>query len=132
MRIELQRDDDVKVILDILFWKTAPGERRIVNGRELIDTTCQVSRVMYEDRPMTLITKAEARQNPLDNYNKIVGKKVALAKAIANLTFLKPIPFFFMGDLDLSRQQCNNINIRRRSMRQHIWNVFHQTFGRWN
>lgn len=120
MRVELQRDDNVEVVLDIIFWKTAPGERRIVNGKELIDTTCQVSRVMYEDKPMTLITKAEARQNPIDNYNKIVGKKIALARAIANIEFLKPIP------------QICSINIQRRSSRQHIWNVFHQTFGRWN
>ena len=123
MRIEFQKEDNVPTVLDILFWKTAPGERRIVNGRELIDTTCQISRVMYSDKPMTLLTKTEARQNPLDNYNKIVGKKVALAKAIANLVFLKPIR-------ELGKE--SSMNLKRRLMRQHIWNVFHQTFGRWN
>lgn len=108
------------VVLDILFWKTAPSERRIVNGKELIDTTCQICRDGETSPVLRELTCAVARQNPIDNYNKIVGKKVALAKAIANLAFLKPIP------------QICNINIRRRLSRQHIWNVFHQTFGRWN
>lgn len=120
MKVELRRDDDVEVVLDIMFWKTAPGERRIVNGRELIDTTCQICLDGETSPVLRELATAVARQNPLDNYNKIVGKKIALARAIANITFLKPIP------------QICSINTRRRSSRQHIWNVFHQTFGRWN
>lgn len=120
MRVTLRRDDGVKVVLDILFWKTTPGERRIVNKKELIDTTCQIN-IDGETSPVLReLTCAIAKQNPIDNYSKIVGKKVALAKAITNIEFLKPIP-----------QVCS-INIKRRGMRQHIWNIFHQTFGRWN
>ena len=120
MIVKLKKDDNVEVVLDILFWKTAPGERRIVNGKELIDTTCQININGETSIVSRELTCAVARQNPIDNYNKIVGKKIALARAIANVEFLKPIP------------QICSINIKRRAMRQHIWNVFYQTFGRWN
>lgn len=103
MRVELLRDDDVEVVLDILFWKTAPDKRRIVNGKELIDTTCQINIAGDTSTVLRELTCAVARQNPLDNYNKIVGKKIALARAIANIAFLKPIP------------QICSINTRRRS-----------------
>jgi len=120
MKVELQLEGDLNITLDIIFWKTAPGERRIVNGKELIDTTCQICRDGETSPVLRELTCAVARQNPIDNYNKIVGKKIALARAIANIEFLKPIP------------QIKAADLRRRSSRQHIWNVFHQTFGRWN
>jgi len=127
MRIHLQKDDNIEVVLDIIFWKTAPADRRKINGQELIDTCCQVSRVMFSVQPMVLLCTAIAKQNPKDGYNKIVGKKIALAKAIAEIAFLNRIPPLLQHS-----QESHNINIQRRTMRQHIWNAFHQTFGRWN
>lgn len=125
MIIELKNEKGENVALDIIFWKTAIGERRKINGKELIDTYCQVSRII-QINPMesVLIIKTKALQNPLDRYNKIVGKKVALAKAIAGIAFLESLVSQY--DRDIA------IHLRRRSMRQHIWNVFHQTFKRWN
>ena len=114
MRVELQSEGDLNITLDIMFLRANKKQRRRKNKKELIDTACIIFR---DDRE---IACGIARQNHLDNYNKIVGRKVALAKAIVNIEFLRYIP-----------QMCS-INIRRRSMRQHIWNVFHQTFGRWN
>lgn len=118
MIVELQRENGVSIILDIVFWKTSLGGRRKVNGKELIDTTCQVCIVGDTSPTGRELTRTVARLNPKDRYDKTVGKKVALTKAIANLAFLNPV------------LQCIGINQKRRSMRQHIWNVFHQTFGR--
>jgi len=121
MIAELINEEGETVVLDINFRKTTIGERREVNGKELIDTYCKVSRVtQINPTELQTLTTTAAFQNPLDEYNKIVGKKIALAKAIADIGFLKPIP------------QCEGIHLKRRSMRQHIWNVFYQTFGRWN
>lgn len=121
MIVELTNEENENIVLDIVFSKTAIDGRRKVNGKELIDTYCQVSRVtQINPTELQPLTTTAAFQNPLDEYNKIVGKKVSLAKAIADIGFLKPIP------------QCEGIHLKRRSMRQHIWNVFHQTFGRWN
>jgi len=120
------------VVLDIIFWKTAPGERRIANGKKLIDTHCRISRVMYADKPATSIIETIAFQNPLDNYNKIIGKKVALAKAVADIDFLKRITQYNKLLQRFSSEEIRSMNLKRRLMRQHIWNIFHQTFRRWN
>ena len=124
MIVELKDDEGLDVVLDIVFTKTAFSKRRKVNNKELIDTYCQVSRVTQinpiELQPLTTTT---AFQNPLDKYNKIVGKKIALAKAIAEIEFLLPLHQY---------NRDESVHLKRRSMRQHIWNVFHQTFGRWN
>lgn len=91
-----------------------PEKRRQKNGHELIDTTCQIS---WNGKELTCET---ARQNHLDSYNKIVGKKVALTKAINEIYFLK------------STGCTNSARNRRRLMRTQIWAEFHKTFGRWN
>ena len=83
MRVEVQAEGNLKIVLDIIFTKTPPGERRHFGKRELIDTGCVIS------RDGRLIACEFARQNPLDDYNKIIGKKVALAKAISQIEFLK-------------------------------------------
>ena len=114
MKVELLAEENLKIVLDIIFRKANPGERRRQNKKELIDTACMIFRDGRE------IACTIARQNPLDAYNKIVGKKVALAKAIANLDFLKRIP------------QIREADHCRYRMRRLIWEVFHQTFGRWN
>jgi len=115
MIVELKSEGGLKITLDIMFLRANKKQRRRKNKKELIDTACIIFRDNRE------IACGIARQNHLDNYNKIVGRKVALAKAIANIGFLQYMP-----------SQACSINRRRRSMRQHIWNVFHQTFGRWN
>lgn len=129
MKIEFRKEDNVPAMLDITFWKTAIGDRRKVNGRELIDTTCQICVDGDTSPVLRELACATARQNPLDKYNRIVGKKVALAKAIAGIAFLKPIS---MSRRDLTTAECNSMNLKRRLMRQHIWCIFHRTFGRWN
>lgn len=121
MRVELL-DDNVSIVLDILFWRTSPALRRKENGKELIDTYCRVSREVGADKSVTLYTQTVARQNPVDDYNKIVGRKVALAKAIAKLSFLK----FELRD---NIRICCPVNYRKHKMRKRIWQVFHQTFG---
>jgi len=112
--IKTETNRKVIVILDIIFRKTNTNERRRYNNKVLIDTACMIFR---DDRE---IACAIARQNPLDDYNKIVGKKVALAKAIDKIEFLKSIPKSMMA------------YHHHHEMRRHIWEVFHQTFGRWN
>lgn len=116
MRVILRAEGNLKIVLDIVFRKTNRHERRRVNGKELIDTTCMILRDGRE------IACATARQNPLDDYNKIVGKKIALTKAIAQVEFLKHLPEYY----NLTTNHCRKI------MRSHIWDAFHQTFGRWN
>lgn len=111
MKVEVFQTENEKVILDIMFLRANPKQRRHKGKKELIDTAC----IIFEDGRE--IACGIARQNPLDNYNKIVGRKVALAKAIAKVGFLKPFLIYTQ---------------RRREMRRQVWKVFHQTFGRWN
>ena len=118
MRVILHVDNyTTPIVLDIVFRKTNRFERRRKNGKELIDTTCMIFRVGRE------IACATARHNPLDDYNKIVGKKIALDKAIAQIEFLKRPHHCGISEIGYPQ---------RRIMRRHIWEVFHQTFGRWN
>jgi len=132
MRVEF-KNGDIKTILDITFCRTAVGKRRKVKGKELIDTCCKisinpcrkVSRILNAStsEESVLITKTIARQNPLDKYNKIIGRKVALAKAIANMSFLTPLSYV---------DKNFDTNLERLAIRKHIWNVFYQTHGAWN
>lgn len=117
MRVDVFDDENGRVTLDIMFRKTIPSERRHQNKKELIDTTCFIFRAGVQ------LAYATARQNPLDDYNKIVGKKVALAKAIAKSKILK---LSFHSYQTLTGKHRRKVNCRR------IWKVFHQTFGRWN
>lgn len=106
MRVEIKAKEGVQiVILDILFWRTNKDKRRYQNRKELIDTTCVI---FWDGRE---ISRGVAMQNPLDTYNKMTGRKIALTKALVNL-----------------RKDMNLVF----KMREHIWKVFHQTFGRWN
>jgi len=114
MKVEVRAEGNLLIILDIVFRRTNRNERRRYNKKELIDTACIIFNKGRE------IACAIARQNPLDEYNKIVGKKIALAKAIAQIGFLERMIYYPME------------THRRKIMRKHIWEIFHQTFGRWN
>lgn len=124
MKVEFEPRGDIKVVLDIIFQKTNPGERRRKNKRELIDTTCIIFRGGQE------IAYAVARQSPLDNYSKIIGKKVALARAIANIEFSRLVPQ--VPATPEAPEALEAPEASSREMRRHIWDVFRQTFGRWN
>ena len=117
MRVEVFDDENGKVTLDIMFTRTPLGGRRYFGKKELIDTTCFIFRAGRQ------LAYATARQNPLDNYNKIIGRKVALAKAIAKTKILKLSPHSYQT---LTGKHRRKVNCSR------IWKVFHQTFGRWN
>ena len=121
MRVEVIAERNLKIVLDIIFRRTNPGERRHSKRKELIDTTCIISRIGGVAQGVAMeIARGVSRQNPLDSYNKIVGKKVALTKAIAKIEFLKRIP------------HCFTTSHARKVTRRQIWEVFHQTFSRWN
>jgi hypothetical protein len=117
MKVEIFDDENNKVILDIIFRKTNTGERRRFGKKELIDTACMIFRDGRE------IACAIARQNPLDDYNKIVGKKIALTKAIVQIKLLKLSSYSYQT---LTGKHRRKVNCSR------IWKVFHKTFGRWN
>ena len=104
-----------KIQLKILFWKTPPKKRRRKHGRELIDTTCQIF-----DTFQSLLATGIAKQNSLDRYNKIIGKKVSLTRAINKINCLR------------STSCSTEDGYTRRRMRQQIWAEFHKTFGRWS
>lgn len=119
MRVGVFGEDHQKVILDIVFMRTHPGERRHFGKKELIDTICIILRIGGVAQGVaTEIARGIAKQNPLDDYNKIIGRKVALTKAIGICRMLS------------SPHRLEHI--RRRGMRKHIWEVFYKTFGRWN
>lgn len=118
MIINLINEDSAKSQLKILFWKTPPEQRRRKHGRELINTTCQI---FLNDGTSggTLLAMGVAKQNSLDRYNKIVGKKIALTRAINAIPGLRSVGC-----------PTEEGKIRRKS-RQQIWAEFHKTFGRW-
>ncbi len=126
MIINLVDENSTRIQLKILFSKTPPGKRRRKHGRELIDTTCRIfDRLPETEKPTEksvdddLAGLGIARQSALDGYNKIVGKKIALTRAINKIPYL------------LSTGCTTKAGIERQSMRQHIWNVFHATFKKW-
>lgn len=114
MIVNITNWENTKISLTILFSKTLEYKRRFRHGKELIDTTC---RIFWGDKELACET---ARQSYLDAYNKIVGKKIALTRAIAAIPFLR-------------KEGCPAIeSIHRKINRQTIWMIFHKTFGRWN
>ena len=104
-----------KSSIEILFWKTPLEKRRRKHGRELIDTTCKIF-----DTFQSLVATGIAKQNVLDRYNKIIGKKIALTRAINKLQCLR--------STGCSVEASNT----RWQMRQQIWTEFHKTFGKWS
>ena len=104
-----------KIQLEILFRRTPLEKRRQKHGRELIDTTCQIF-----DSFQSLVAVGTAKQNPLDSYNKIIGRKIALGRAINKITCLR------------STGCPVEDGYTRRKMRQQIWIKFHKTFGGWS
>jgi hypothetical protein len=113
MKVNLLNEDNAKFDLDIVFHKTKFDDRRLVvksNGKvhELIDTHCIVFLEGEE------LTHTIAYQNPKDNYNKIVGRKVALAKAIKEMYFVK--------------RHGTGSDEYHLGMRKQIWQVFKETF----
>lgn len=86
-------------VLTVIFKKSP---RIIFRTRRLmIDTFCFI----YDgpDR----IGQALAKQNPLDTYDKITGKKISLTRAL----------------------QCDDCIELDKGMRTTIWNAFRATFG---
>lgn len=114
MIVTLTNWDDETFDIKILFWKTHPQKRRYVNGRVLIDTTCRI--FLGEEQ----LSCATAFQSPKDAYNKIIGKKIALTRAISTITSLQ--------SFGCSAAESEH----RRLLREAIWLEFHRTFGRWN
>jgi len=114
MIVQILDDEETMRELKILFSKTPVSKRRKKNKKELIDTTCSI----FVDG--VLVCDTIAKQNPLDHYNKIVGRKVALAKAISQIRFLSPVSSTHVWFQ------------KRREKRKMIWSIFHKTFGRWS
>jgi hypothetical protein len=115
------RLDEGKEVFQVKFFK----ERNIVISgkfsglkfRELFDTHCVILWLEAEEtkfEPKNIMAHKVARQNPLDRYNKIVGKKIAMTRA------LKAIPAL---NLPTKRAKQN---------RTAFWNAFQEEFGRWN
>lgn len=121
MIVNLSNEDDKAIQLKILFSKTPPGKRRQKQGRELIDTTCKIFDKLHESEASfdELAGMGIARQSFLDDYSKIVGKKIALTRALKKV--------YYLQSFGCSTQDA----VIRRKMRQHIWNVFHATFKNW-
>lgn len=113
MKVSLKTEDDVPVDLEIRFSRTSVGLRRRKREKELIDTRCRIFRYGK------VIAEAVAYQSWRDKYNKIIGRKIALAKAIKQVGCLKPMPAIEISDK------------HRHEMRRQLWQVFHDNFG-WN
>ncbi|HDY87927.1 MAG TPA: hypothetical protein ENH82_07430 [bacterium] len=110
MKVTLVTEENNIIDLDIVFHRTRLGERAYAGKKELIDTHCEVF------RDEQLITSTVAYQNSKDEYNKITGRKVALAKAICLMAFLSWVPY------------TSPINDQRLVMRKRIWAAFKETF----
>lgn len=117
MRLSMLNEDNVRMNLNIVFAKTPLNERRRCGNKELIDTTCKI----FCNEQM--IADETVRQNPADSYNRIVGKKLALQRALQRPHGLAPYPTGFSQ---------GHINKTRREIRKKIWQEFHRTFGSWN
>lgn len=127
MKITLKTEDNVDITLYIVFHRTRFGERRKVEstGKELIDTACiiyrdcegsDISNGNLKEVCKVVVANERAYQSKRDNYNKIIGRKVALAKAIKRLVFL---------DWTLNTKRNNH----RLELRKQIWAEFFMKFG---
>lgn len=111
MRLTVTDIDEQEFDLDIRFLKF----KRVRKRKPVIDTVCQI--ICNGD---SLVADAIARQSHKDKYNKITGKKIALARALQQIGFLKSIP------------EIKAIHNNRKSVRKLIWNLFFTTFNkRW-
>ena len=120
MRVQI-----ANTLLQIDFHK----EHRTKGKKDLIDTFCIIYEVLKQKRTIAI---GRTNQNPLDKYNKIVGKKIALHRAL-NPRFSGPIT---KKDLDyyslsgvIDGDYCELFS--KKENRTKIWNTFHTTFKRW-
>lgn len=87
-----------------------------VNGKErdLIDTDCVIFLLKYKEMDCKFqLGYGTAKQNPCDRYNKFVGKRVALQKALQKILYFFPLS-------------------GKKERRKRFWEAFYETFKRWN
>ena len=85
MRVEVSNGK----LLNVSFHKLHRQE----NGRDLIDTKCVISEVAKNgDSKSTFTDVADglAMQNPSDKYNKYMGKKLSLKRALNEMDLSGP------------------------------------------
>jgi hypothetical protein len=87
--------------------------KRIRKNKPVIDTICKIY-LCGELGTTKLLAGSVAWQSPKDNYNKIIGEKIALTRALKQIDCLKSVP------------EIKTINLHRKLMRTKIWQAFHE------
>ena len=87
------------------------------NGKKIkvIRTTCKIYESHPEDQEWAAVAVGEAKQNGLDKYDHVVGKRLAFSRALSDPTFYEPTAQWDRATM--------------RGLRRAIWKEFYKKFA---